>query len=327
MDKRLNPVAFAFAATFAAAAAEADTPRKFSGTAYSGGVVTDHPFFDRVAFDLATTKLETPAPALFGHYEPVGVIRKAELGTSIEIAGDLFANLDDNAKKIATFADQGMPWQMSVGIWPGRIEQVKAGAKVQLNGQSFEGPLTVFRDNRVREVSFVALGADHKTDANVFSIGGARRPTQEDNEMDQQEHERIVAELNTKYATDTKALTDKVAELEARFAAQQKATRLAAVKALFEARDGAGKFKDEQAAPYLGMTDEQFAAVAEVFKASKPALDPSLTREHATQGSGEAPKTVDAIRAAARTHIAEQAKVGVEVSIADAVTYVTRQAA
>jgi hypothetical protein len=38
--------------------------REFSGVAYGGGMVTDHPFLDAVVFDLATTTYRTPTPAL-----------------------------------------------------------------------------------------------------------------------------------------------------------------------------------------------------------------------------------------------------------------------
>lgn len=156
--------------------------RKFSGTAYTGGVITDHPAFDRVAFDLSTTKVQVPAPLLLNHLDPVGVIRNATAARDLRVDGDLFADArgaggDERASNVAAMADRGMPWQMSVGIWPGEIDQVKAGAKVSLNGQEFAGPLTVFRQNRVREVSLVALGADDRTSAVVFGrAANAKRP-------------------------------------------------------------------------------------------------------------------------------------------------------
>ena len=174
----LAPVAFLATAAFEAPAADAAAGvRKFSGTAYGGGVVTDHPFFNRVAFDLSTTKVVTPAPALYSHRpEPVGVIRAAAVDSKIAISGELFSDIDDQAKSIATKADRGMPWQLSVGIYPGHVDEYGQGAKVQLNGQTLDGPLTVFRDNRIREVSFCPLGADHTTEAHVFSIIGGDRP-------------------------------------------------------------------------------------------------------------------------------------------------------
>lgn len=334
MDKRLNPVKFSAPAVFAAKAAEDDTtPRKFSGIAYSGGAITDHPFFPRVAFDLSSTKLSTPAPALLDHYKPVGVIKAAAIDNDIRIDGELFSDLEGDGKNIASMADRGMPWQMSVGIWPGRVEQVKAGAKVKLNGQEFEGPLTVFRDNRVREVSFCPLGADDRTSAEVFSIGGERRqPTTEDHEMDQAEHDRVVKEITDKFAADLKVEQDKVAALEAKFSAHRDKQRTTTLEELATARGE--KFDADKAKPYLSMTDEQFETVVGALKASAPKFDPALGREHATDGNGAGGaagagdlKDPVAIQAAASKYMKEQADQGREVSVADAVHFVTRKAA
>ena len=57
------------------------------------------------------------------------------------------------------------PWQMSVRIEPSSIEEIKADAAVMVNGKVHQGPITVFRGGRIREVSFCALGADDNTNA------------------------------------------------------------------------------------------------------------------------------------------------------------------
>jgi hypothetical protein len=147
-------------------AAGAGNVRAFNGTAYGGGIITDHPVWDAVAFDLASTKAPPSLAVLFDHRIPIGV-GKAKIDREITIAGELFADVDPQAKSVAEFADRGMPWQMSVYIKPGRIDQVKAGTSINLNGRRMAGPLAVFRDARLREISFVALGADHTTSARV----------------------------------------------------------------------------------------------------------------------------------------------------------------
>ena len=327
-QKALCPVAFSAAAAFAADR-PADGSRAFTGVAYSGDVVTDHPFFERVAFDLASTKLATPAPVLFNHFEPIGVIDDVELGNEIGISGKIFADVQGSGSMVAQFADRGMPWQMSVGIWPGRIEEVKAGAKVDLNGRKFDGPLTVFRDNRVREVSFCALGADDKTNAQIFTIGGnaprVAPPQQESENMEQAEHDRIVAELAATHAAELETLTTKVAELTGRLDAQAAAQREAEVKSVFEATGRA--FTPEAAAPYLAMTPETFALVAADLKAGRPALDPKLTTAQATSGASTTEadnNSTESIRKRAREYIASQAALGISVGISEAVTFVTK---
>lgn len=321
--KHLSPVAFLAPTQFGK---PGEGARHFSGVAYGGGVVTDHPFFTRVAFDLESTELETPAPALYMHTAPVGVIKTAVINGKIEISGELFSDIDDNARSIVTKADRGMPWQMSVGIFPGRTEEVKPGSSVLLNGATLEGPLTVFRDNRIREVSFCPLGADHTTGVRVFSFIGSTQPRQQEQPMstiERAEHDRIVNDLNDKL----KAANDATAALRAQFEAKAKADRIAAVKALFAAtkRD----YTDDAAKAYVEMSDEAFTAVDRDLRASfKPKLDRSLTTEQATSGGDgneTAPKTAAEFQAAAVKYIAEQKAVNVTVDPATAIAHVKKQ--
>lgn len=151
------------------ASAPGKAKRAFRGVAYGGGIILDHPAHDAVVFDLAVTTFTTPAPLLFNHGEPIGVVTSASLTGRIEITGALFADLDGSAQQVAAMADRGLPWQLSVGIWPDRIDQVARGDRVTMNGRTLEGPFALYRGNRVREVSIVALGADDKTRAEVLS--------------------------------------------------------------------------------------------------------------------------------------------------------------
>lgn len=167
LDQALWPARFTAKVLFANTSPMLD--RFFDGTAYAGGVITDHPLFDRVAFDLSSTKFKTPAPILHNHSEPVGVIESAELGSDIKIAGKLFSGSDAIAQSIVAKADSGMPWQLSVGIYPGQVDSIKAGTNIRLNGHLVSGPLAVFRNNRIRETSFVPLGADDRTSVRIGS--------------------------------------------------------------------------------------------------------------------------------------------------------------
>lgn len=164
VDKGLWPAMFYFGARFGDAG---PGDRAFSGTAYGGGVITDHPLYARVAFDLTSTTFETPAPALYNHDAPVGVVESASIGRDIRIVGRLFAEVDGPAKNVVAMADRGMPWQLSVYIKPGSIDTIPAGTHVMLNGAMQSGPLEIFRNNRIREVSFCALGADDRTSVSI----------------------------------------------------------------------------------------------------------------------------------------------------------------
>ena len=329
VDKRnpLSPCRFDAAVEFAAG--EQTAARKFASVAYSGDVVVDHPLWDRVAFDLSSTKAAKTVPVLLNHEHPVGV-GSVSIGNDVKADGTLFSDVDANAKSIVEKAERGMPWQQSVYIKPGRIDHVKAGQSVELNGRTLQGPLAVFRNNRIREVSFCALGADHQTEAHVFAIGGQRAATSEEKDtmdhIEKAEHDRVVAELNGKLeAAEAKFTAEKARadDAVAALATFKLEGRVAAVKALFA--DTKRDYKDDAAKPYLEMSEEAFAVVAADLRASSKPADAHLFREQATNGDGssDTPTTVEEINGAALKFIAEQAKLGREVSVSDAVRHVT----
>ncbi len=332
-QKPLKDVAFSAAVEFAAPTD--DQPRRFSGLAYGGGVITDHPLFDRVAFDLASTKVATPLFALLEHdpMQRAGIIQEAAIGDGIRIAGRMLGT--PAAIEIVRDAGDGAPWQMSVRIKPGKVDQVPAGKSIALNGQTFSGPLTVFRNNRVRETSFCAMGADDTTSAQVFSIGRPDAPTtREAPSMDQAEHDRIVAENATALAAANAAIATEKARadtLQTQFSALQeqiasdcKARRTEAVKELFKA---AGKeFTDDAARPYVDMPEASFAAVAADMRARKP-VDASLLKSD-NNGGGYALdiNNTNDIVAAADTYQKAQRALGIEVRWSDAVSFVATPA-
>ena len=260
-----------------------NSQRTLSGLAYAGGVITDHGYFDRVAFDLSTTRIDGNIPLLFGHdhSKTVGVVTSSQIQENIQIQAKLFTDFDTDSQSIAAKADAGLNWQMSVGIWPGEILDVKAGSQIELNQQTFEGPLTVFKNNRIREVSVVALGADHKTSAQVFN-GGTQitLPYSEQENMMADQTPEIESGVNDAVIEENKTLKAKVAELEntiAEFKAEQRNNQ---VKALFAelGRD----YCEKSASVYQNMDAETFAAVAEDMLNNKPKLPEKLFQEQAT---------------------------------------------
>lgn len=141
--------------------------RTFSGVAYSGEVITDHWFWDRIIFDLDSMQLKGRIPALLEHRssQRAGAINTHSIDhqTGLKVTGDLMSN--EFGTQVAQDSDDGFPWQMSVRIEPSAIEDIQAGASVTVNGKVHQGPITVFRGGRIREVSFCALGADDNTNA------------------------------------------------------------------------------------------------------------------------------------------------------------------
>lgn len=144
--------------------------RTFSGVAYHGGQIDDHWYWGNLVFDLDNLDLaDGKVPMLIEHDrdQRCGFINSHNIGDAgLSIDGTLLSN--EHGTTIANDADEGYPWQMSVSIKPTRVETVESG-QVTVNGRIFNAPVTIFRQNTIREVSFCALGADRHTNAQVFN--------------------------------------------------------------------------------------------------------------------------------------------------------------
>ncbi|MDR1080885.1 MAG: hypothetical protein LBQ79_07945 [Deltaproteobacteria bacterium] len=161
---------FTFLAVPELTAAPGEGLRRFRGVAYGGGVITDHSMWDRVAFDLGSVKAADRMPVLLDH-DPgqiVGFTGSVKIGSRIEVEG--FVAEGEPGRRVASLADQGFPWQMSVRIMPETVVRLDLGETMKVNGRRVEGPAAVFKDSLIREVSFCALGADRETEADVFNM-------------------------------------------------------------------------------------------------------------------------------------------------------------
>jgi len=90
----------------------------------------------------------------------------------VEIDGQMTASTADG-REIAQLADEGFPWQASVGMMKVEsIERLEADAELTVNGKAFKGPGLVVRAATLRESSFVPLGADAATRSVVLTAMG-----------------------------------------------------------------------------------------------------------------------------------------------------------
>ena len=280
--------------TLAAAADSSDAPRAFAGVAYSGDVIRNHFFWGNVVFDLASTTAPERVPVLVEHdrAQRAGVGQLA-IGQDIRIDGTLLANASGQA--VASDADAGFPWQLSVHIEPGSVEEVAHGVAASVNGRAFTGPLTIFRNSLIRETSFTPTGADAQTHARVFADAPLRSipvfsaapaaPDEEPIVPDTTDAQRIAA-LESDLATAEAAITAanmRADTAEAALAGIKASARVEQVKTLFAALGR--KYDEAVAKPYLQIDDEAFAIVAADLKAAVPKPSPHLFSDTATQGA------------------------------------------
>ena len=145
--------------------------RKFSMLAYSGGPM-EVGFGYPVVVDLAGMAVTDKSRPILRDHDPgkvvghtTGVDIKAK---SIRVSG-VISGTNDHANDVLTAADNGFPWQASIGAKIKKMEFADKGDTIEANGRKFTGPVYVARESVLGEVSFVALGADDNTSATVIA--------------------------------------------------------------------------------------------------------------------------------------------------------------
>ena len=228
--------------------------RKFKGVAYTGGRVDGHWYWGRsgVVFDLDGIEIDKPTALLEEHFSSgrVGVVKQVSTTGKIEVEGDFLSNT--KAKEIVQDSDDGFPFQMSMYIEPGSIEEVSNGKSVVVNGQTFEGPITVFRQNRIREFTICTTGADRNTSINAFS--GKQQTKQEDTNVTELEQAKEAQKQAEKQRDDA------LAELN-KFKADQRAENIASLQ-----KELNTTFSAEDLKSYADMDDAVFAFTAKQLR-------------------------------------------------------------
>lgn len=288
--------------------------RKFAGVAYSGGVIQNHYYWGDVIFELSSISLsQQKLPALVEHVRLLRCGYSTELTSSnadgLIVNGILLSN--DEGSKVAKDSDEGFPWQMSVHIEPSVVMEVMSGTSVEVNGRQVAGPITVFKNSKIIEVSFTATGWDSDTSATAMNRSGNNPPTLSgDPPMTPEEKA-----AQDKLAADNATLTAQLAQFS-------KATREANVKLLFADTGREYKSDDADVAELTAMDDVAFNATAKFSRAQfakapkpeqKPKLPDALFSHQATGGrnpaGGEAdPQTRPGLVAIATKRAAEFAR-------------------
>ena len=255
-EKKPNQYCFQLGQLSVDAEQEGKKKRTFSGVAYSGEVITDHWYWDRIVFDLDSMQIKGRIPALLDHSsrQRAGAINTHSIDhqNGLTVSGDLMSN--EFGTQVAQDSDDGFPWQMSVRIEPSAIEEIQAGASVTVNGKVHQGPITVFRGGRIREVSFCALGADDNTNAVAASHSPKNFNQPEDTD---------VTELEKAQAAQKQAETERDAaqsELK-KFKADKREEDIKALETSLNKQ-----FSAEEKTSYTNMDDSAFSFMSQQLK-------------------------------------------------------------
>ena len=182
------------------AAASGDKgPPKFSMMAYGGGPMRVAGWRQPVAIDLnGLTIPNGSVPIRFNHdaAHGVGHADKIEKTGGKLTASGIISRATPAAAEVVASSKNGFKWQASVGVTPQDYESIGPDESRVVNGQKISGPFIHVTKSMLSEISFVDLGADSSTSANVTAARAAQNKERE--QMDEKdvltaERERVTA--------------------------------------------------------------------------------------------------------------------------------------
>ena len=158
-----------------------------------------------LAIDMAGVRTDPKMPILHEHERDrvVGFGQAYKDGDNLYIEGE-FSKVTKDAIEVLQLADEGFPWQASVGIWPDQYKILEDKKQAEtVNGYEVRGPAVIYQKSHVREVSFVTLGADPDTAAIALSedldpgVEPIERSQSMDREQLKKEHPELFEEITS----------------------------------------------------------------------------------------------------------------------------------
>lgn len=160
-----------------AASENKEAARRFSILAYTGKVI-DWGWLGKFVIDLSGMSLAKPTvPSLRNHSldRIVGTIDKSAQDENGFYVFGGFSRVTPDAREVLDLAEEGFPWQASIGVEAQEVLHLERGATREVNGLTVEGPLDVWLKTSVFETSFCPFGADDDTAAVAMSAGGENK--------------------------------------------------------------------------------------------------------------------------------------------------------
>jgi hypothetical protein len=282
-----NPTDYRLDFLFAVQPVTSDAPApasdavRFTGVAYSGGIIPSYGFAGDVAIDLDS--LQNPdaqnIPVLIDHRATIeniaGKGNLARIGQALHITGSI-TSATEAGQQISALLAESYPLQLSVGLQATFRETT---GEALVNGQQL-AVKGIFENARIVEVSFVTTGADPYTSAAQFSakpIEPAPPPVSQPANFKgvvmtrSPEDQALIDDLQKQIkdsAKQIKASADQITELQSCIAADAVKQRKAALSALFTEL---GRDAPQDTSAYEAMTDHTFAAYCTDLRAMKPA--------------------------------------------------------
>ena len=150
---------------------------RFSMVAYTGGAMKVAGWRFPVVVDFEGLSIPSQARPIRLAHDPdrlVGHSSAIAIDAGRLIAAGLLSIPGADTDKVVAVARNGFPWQASIGTSVEKFDFIKENHSVLVNGRQFTGPVNVVRKATLGEISFVDLGADANTSANVLAQKGQK---------------------------------------------------------------------------------------------------------------------------------------------------------
>jgi phage major head subunit gpT-like protein len=151
--------------------------RRFTMTAYTGGPMQLVGWRYPVVVDMQGLEVgRQRRPILLDHTRDVDFVMGqtdsiAVMNGQLVVAGQVMGE-SPKARQVIALNDKGFSWQASIGARADQVEFVPEGKTAQANGREVAGPVNIARRSTLGEVSFVVLGADDNTSAQIAASAG-----------------------------------------------------------------------------------------------------------------------------------------------------------
>jgi phage head maturation protease len=182
--------------------------KTFTLTPYKLGQVVEHFYWGKFVFEAASMRMAKGAiPALVDHdtLRGCGKIDAMTIGDDVEFSGKFVEN--EHSKYVQDMRDVGMECSLRFDPSKTIIEEVLEGSSVEVDGFTHEGPIVVFKEALIKEVSFTLFG--HVPDTQTKFKQTAPTVTEESAMADQVPN---TAELEQ---SAIKSVNDKLAQFNA----------------------------------------------------------------------------------------------------------------
>lgn len=145
--------------------------RQWNMVANSGAIMGR--WWGRMVLDLDGAKYKQKLALLMDHWTDrrLGYSTKiARTSRGLEASGKLLDN--ELATQVLKESAEGFPFEASLMAVPTRIQEIDEGEEATVNGQTLTGPMTIFREWTLRELTLTVLGADANTQTEAFADVG-----------------------------------------------------------------------------------------------------------------------------------------------------------